>query len=346
MTERRRPRRLGRMLVPALAVILLAAGGVAVGARLWPRVVTIERYVAAPSRYLAPATPAADALPDLIDRLCPAIAAINFTPARGAARQTAGGIVVSADGFIVTVGQDLAEARDIRATLGSGTALDATVSAFDPVSGLALLKIAGDLLPVLVLRDVAFPRIGTSGTALSTGSGQGCSVENGVIGRDFLAAAPTDGAFFEAALATDIGPGTPFVGTEGEVLGLAAAAKADAGPGKTRFIPANMAARLISEMLRTGKAPNARFGVMTTGLDPVLAKRLQANRQRGAMVMFVRPGSSAGKAGIKPGDLIVAADGKPVAGASEFGRAIDPDAATIEIELTRAGTDRTLRLKR
>jgi serine protease Do len=229
--------------------------------------------------------------------------------------------------------------------LGSGTALDATVSAFDPVSGLALLKIAGERLPVLTLRDAAFPRIGTSGTALFTGSGQGCSVEGGLIGRDFIAAAPANGAFFEAALAADIGLGTPFVGTDGEVLGLAAVTKGDAVSGQTRFIPANMAARLISEMLRTGKAPNAPFGMMTTGLDPVLAKRLQANRQRGAMVMFVRPGSSAGKAGIRPGDLIVAADGKPVAGASEFGRAIDPNAATIEIELTRAGTNRTVRLK-
>jgi serine protease Do len=338
--------RIKHLALTALVVTTLAAAGAMIGARLWPRVVKIEHYALAPDKFLAPSTPAVDTLPDLIERLCPAVVTLDYGTSRGDLQATAAGIVISADGFIATSGRDINRYAYIRATQADGVAHDAIVVALDDASGLAMLKIEGSKLPALTWLDASMPRIGTTGFVLTGGQGRGCAVESGLVGSDFVAERETLAAFFKMTPGFDVPEGSPIIGTAGEVLGLVGA-RVDTKPERAgKIVPGRMAGQIMSEMLRTGKPPNAPFGILVIDLDPVLARRLQANRQRGALVMFVQPASSADKAGIKAGDLIVSVATNPVAGASEFGRALDPDAKVVEVDLVRRGTRKTIELRK
>jgi S1-C subfamily serine protease len=98
-------------------------------------------------------------------------------------------------------------------------------------------------------------------------------------------------------------------------------------------------------MLRSGAPPAAPFGIVAEDLGPVLAKRLGADRQRGAVVVMVRPGSPADTAGLRAGDVVLTAGQSPISGASELGRALDPDAPSIDLEIVRRGERQQLTLK-
>lgn len=353
MTEGPPARSLKSQAITAAVVLALIVAGVVTGARLWRPMATVERHVVAPIQRVTNRASPSEMLPDLVDTACPAVVRIGLgvPPASTAipnalASRQLGGIVVSPDGYIVTSGRMLGGRDTLPVQFNDGSELDGKVVANDPLSGLALVKVAGRDLATLQFADNDLPRTGAWGFSLASPAGSGCAVQTGVIARDFAAG----GESLRSSVA--IGPaidgnmeGVPFIGGDGRVLGLSAFPDDASAGDLATLVPGDVAARIVSEMLRSGAPPAAPFGIVAEDLGPVLAKRLGADRQRGAVVILVKPGSPADSAGLKAGDVVLTAGQSPISGASELGRALDPDAPSIDLEIVRRGERQQVTLK-
>ena len=342
-----------KLAITSGVVALLIVIGVVTGAQLWRPVVTVERHVVAPIRRATARTSPSEALPDLVDAACPAVVRIGLgvPPASGtkpsalASRQL-GGIVVSPDGYIVTSGRLLGGRDSLPVQFNDGRELAGKVVANDPLSGLALVKVDGRNFATLSFADDDLPRTGDWGFSLTSPAGSGCAVQTGLIGQDFAAGgeALRSSVSISPAIAATV-EGVPFIGADGRVLGLSTFPDDASAGDSSLLVPGDVAARIVSEMLRSGAAPAAPFGIVAEDLGPVLAKRLGADRQRGAVVVMVKPGSLADAAGLKAGDVVLTAGQSPISGASELGRALDPDARSIDLEIVRRGERQELTLK-
>jgi len=342
-----------KLAITAAVVLVLIVIGVVTGAQLWRPMATVERHVVAPIQRVTNRASPSEMLPDLVDTACPAIVRIGLgvPPASTAkpnplASRELAGIVVSPDGYIVTSGRMLAGRDTLPVQFNDGRELDAKVVANDPLSGLALVKVDGRNFATLQFADSDLPRTGQWGFSLTSPAGSGCAVQAGVIARDFAAG----GEALRSSVSIDPAPtanaeGVPFIGSDGRVLGLSAFPDDDSAGDLGVLVPGDVAARIVSEMLRSGAPPAAPFGIVTEDLGPVLAKRLGADRQRGAVVVMVKPGSPADTAGLRAGDVVLTAGQSPISGASELGRALDPDAASIDLEIVRRGERQQLTLK-
>lgn len=342
-----------KLAITALVVLVLIVVGIVTGAQLWRPMATVERHVVAPIQRVTNRSSPSETLPDLVDAACPAVVRIGLgvPPASTAkpdplASRGLGGIVVSSDGFIVTSGRMLAGRGTLPVQFNDGSELDAKVVANDPLSGLALLKVDGRNFTTLQFADSDLPRTGAWGFSLTSPAGSGCAVQTGVIAQDFAAG----GEALRSSVSIDPTPsgnveGVPFIGSDGRVLGLPAFPDDDSAGDLGVLIPGDVAARIVSEMLRSGAPPAAPFGIVAEDLGPVLAKRLGADRQRGAVVVMVKPGSPADTAGLKAGDVVLTADESPISGASELGRALDPTATSVDLEIVRHGEHQELTLK-
>jgi serine protease Do len=341
------------LAITAAVILVLIVIGVVTGAQLWRPIATVERHVVAPIQRVTNRASPSEMLPDLVDTACPAVVRIGLgvppastaKPTLLASRQLAG-IVVSPDGYIVTSGRMLTGRDALPVQFNDGRELNAKVVTTDPLSGLALVKVDGRNFSTLQFADTDLPRTGAWGFSLTSPAGSGCVVQTGVIAQDFAAG----GEALRSSVSIGPAPtgnveGAPFIGSDGRVLGLSAFPDDDSAGELGVLVPGDVAARIVSEMLRSGAPPAALFGIVTEDLGPVLAKRLGADRQRGAVVVMVKPGSPADTAGLKAGDVVLTAGRSPISGASELGRALDPDAASIDLEIVRRGERQQLTLK-
>jgi S1-C subfamily serine protease len=337
-----------------VAILGLVLGGIVIGVNLGPRAAKVEQKVIAPVREAATGGSRSDPRPDLIAAACPAVVAIQAdrpapAPARrrkgGKGPATApqpvpGGFLVSPDGYVLTAAASLPASGAIQVRLNDGREFDAVRAGADPLSGLALLKVDAKDLPVLAFASAGFPRIGESGIALVSPHGSGCTAEAAMVSGDFIARPEGSRAYFEARPALDRGyAGVPMIDSTGQVIGIAGLDPGPPGAGQatTRLLPAATASRIATEMMRGGTAAENGFGFDAEDLVPVLADRIGADRQRGAIVSLVAADSPAEAAGLRAGDVIFAAGGEPVSGASELARALDGDAPQVKLELMRGG---------
>lgn len=343
------PRAVLRLAGAGAAVVALMFGSAYLGAHLGQRgTATRQAPVAAPS----PAAPeTGDALADLVDTACPAIVAVQrsggATGATGAGAATgsggptpsSAGFLISADGYLVTSLAGLGGQTGLRILLNDGRSFDATLAGEDQLSGLALLKIGASGLPVLAFADSHFPRTGAQGIVLAAPNGSGCLAQAGMISGDFLAEQSGLWAYVEIRPALDPElPGAPFLDHDGHVAGIAGLRVRSADSPVSRLLPGGTAARIVSELLRNGRVPANRFGLVADDLLPELAARAGVERGRGAVIALVRDGSPAGHAGLKAGDVVLSAAGAPVSSASELSRALDTDEPRITLEVSRHST--------
>ncbi len=344
-------RRLLLRVAGAVALVLaLMAGAAFMGATLWPRVVRVEQHVIAAPVNAAPPGDGSDTLPGLIQRSCPAVVAIEqvdnapaghgnvaAAPGQDGPPRRMTGFFISADGYVATSARALSEQGPVRVLLNDGRSFDATRGGRDPVSGLALLKIDASGLTFLEFADARFPRVGEQGMALASPNGTGCVAAAGMISADFLAGQPGLWSYIEIrpVLEPDF-IGAPFLNAGGRVVGIAGLGPPSADSAdESRLLPAGIAARIASELLRNGNPAVNRAGIVADDLVPELAARAGIDRQGGAMVSLIREGSPAARAGLKAGDIVLSASGAPISGASELSRALDTNDRVISLDVLR-----------
>ncbi|MBI2469414.1 MAG: PDZ domain-containing protein [Candidatus Rokubacteria bacterium] len=143
--------------------------------------------------------------------------------------------------------------------------------------------------------------------------------------------------------------GGPLFNTQGDVVGINSAIFSQTGGsvGIGFAIPINLAKELIPQLKAKGRVTRAWLGVGIAPVTPELAKRLGRPARDGALIAEVVPNGPAARAGIRPGDLIVAFQGKPIRRADELPRLTAKAAVGSDVQLTllRNGKEQAVKVR-
>jgi serine protease Do len=233
------------------------------------------------------------------------------------------GVIVSADGYIVTNNHVVSKATQIEVLLSDKRTFKGKVMGADPQSDIAVIKIDAQNLPVVPFGDSGQMKVGDTVMAFGNPFGQYFTVTRGSVSA--LGRSLSDPDKFEDFIQTDaaINPGNSggaLVNVRGQVIGInTAIVSGNSGPGgEGSFIgigfaiPSNTAKHVMEDLIKTGKVSRGYLGVSITSLREDLAKQFKVPDTSGALVNDVTPGGPADKAGIKNGDVIRKLDGKTV----------------------------------
>jgi serine protease Do len=252
------------------------------------------------------------------------------------------GVVVSADGYILTNHHVIDGAEEIRVELSDNRTLPAKVVGSDPPSDLAVLKVDAQGLPVLPLGDSDRVRVGDVVLAVGNPLGVGQTVTMGIISAKGRSTGLSDGSF-EDFLQTDApintgNSGGALVNTNGELVGINSQILSPSGGniGIGFAIPANMARSVMEQLLKGGKVHRGMLGVTIQQVTPDLASSLGLPNVRGALVSSVQAGSPAERAGIRRGDVITAFNGAPVSDSNSLRNQVARTQPGTEVALTIA----------
>jgi Do/DeqQ family serine protease len=254
------------------------------------------------------------------------------------------GVIVQADGHILTNHHVIDGAEDIKVDLGSRQTYSAKLVGSDPPSDLAVLKINASGLPVLSLADSDKVKVGDVCLAVGNPLGIGESVTAGIVSAKGRATGISDGSF-QDFLQTDApinqgNSGGALVNTRGELIGIASQILSPNGGGNIGIgfaIPSNMAKTVMSQLIGKGKVNRGMLGVTIQGMTSELAQGLGLKETRGVLVSSVSAGGPAEKAGMKAGDVILEINGKKVN---------DPNDLRNTVAALSPGTDVTVTFAR
>ena len=253
------------------------------------------------------------------------------------------GVIVSADGYILTNHHVIDGAEEIRVELTDNRTFPAKVVGSDLPSDLAVLKVDARNLPVLPLGDSDRVRVGDVVLAVGNPLGVGQTVTMGIISAKGRQTGLSDGSF-EDFLQTDApinqgNSGGALVNTNGELIGINSQILSPSGGniGIGFAIPANMAKSVMDQLTKTGKVRRGMLGVTVQSITSDLASSLGLVDVRGALVSSVQPGSPAERAGVRRGDVIVGFNGTPVT---------DSNSLRNQVASTQPGTEVTLTISR
>jgi len=256
-------------------------------------------------------------------------------------RALGSGVIVSADGYIITNHHVIDGAEQIKVDLSDGRTLDAKLVGSDPPSDLALLKVSQTGLPSLTPGDSDKVRVGDVALAIGNPLGIGQTVTMGIISAKGRSTGPGSGNF-EDFLQTDApinqgNSGGALINTTGELIGVNSQIIGGATGGNIGIgfaIPANMVKNVMDQLSKTGKVRRGQLGVQVKRVDSDMAQSLGMSETKGVIVNSVVPGSGAERAGIRQGDVIVALDGAPVNDSNAFRNHIASTAPGTEVTLT------------
>lgn len=236
------------------------------------------------------------------------------------------GFVISADGYIVTNNHVVQDADKVSVTFNDGTEKPATIVGTDPRTDLALLKVddGNSLTYVDFATDPV--RVGDWVVAIGNPFGLGDTVTAGIVsarGRDITPNSYGDYIQIDAAINRG-NSGGPAFNLSGQVVGVNTAIFSPNGGnvGIAFAIPAATVEQVISELKSNGSVTRGFLGVHLQDLDQALATSIGLDKPEGAMVTQPVDGSPAAIAGIKPGDVITAVNGKPIKDSLDLTRTI------------------------
>jgi serine protease Do len=235
------------------------------------------------------------------------------------------GVIISPDGYVLTNFHVAGHTTRITCTLSSGESLDAQVVADDPLSDLSVLKLRRPAalkipLPYAVLGDSDSLQVGDPVLAMGNPLMLSSSMTLGIVSNprrvftDFTGSEMEDMELDEGektgtftrwiqhdALILPGNSGGPLVNLQGQVVGI----NELGGNGVGFAIPSNLARQVFQDVLHYGKVPRGWIGLSVMPVDKL-------GRTRGALVSSLTPGSPAARAGVQPGDILLALDGTPV----------------------------------
>jgi len=233
------------------------------------------------------------------------------------------GVIVSPDGYILTNNHVVEGADEIQVVLADGRKSPAKVVGTDPESDLAVIRIAARSLPVMVLGSSENARVGDVVLAIGNPFGVGQTVTMGIIsavGRNNLHINQFEN-FIQTDAAINFGnSGGALIDTAGNLIGINSAIYSQSGGsvGIGFAIPVSTAKSVMDAIIKNGQVVRGWIGIETQDITPELADSFNLDRQNGAIIAGVVRGGPADRAGIKPGDILSAVQGKPVGDTSQM----------------------------
>jgi serine protease Do len=259
------------------------------------------------------------------------------------------GVIVGADGVIITNNHVVAQAEKIRVALKDGREFEAKLAGSDPKSDVAVLRVDAKDLPAIAVADSSKIRIGDVVLAIGNPFGIGQTVTMGIIsavGRANIGI--TD---YEDFIQTDaaINPGNSggaLVTMDGQLVGINTAIVSRSGgyQGIGFAIPSNMAMQIKDSILQHGRVVRGWLGVVIQDITEELAKSLDVPARSGVLVSDVTPDSPAAKAGLKRGDVITAIDGVKTTDSAHLRNlvALAGKGKKVKVDLLREGKEKSV----
>jgi len=233
------------------------------------------------------------------------------------------GVIVSPEGYILTNNHVVEGAQEIEVTLSDSRRTTAKVIGTDPDTDLAVLRITLDRLPVIAMGNSDTVQVGDKALAIGNPFGVGQTVTGGIIsalGRNQLGINT-----FENFIQTDaaINPGNSggaLVDVNGSLLGINTAIYSRSGGnmGIGFAIPVNTARQVLEGLVRDGQVTRGWIGVEPVELNADLAETFGIKQTEGVIITGVLQNGPAFKAGLKPGDVLLAVGEKDVRNVSEL----------------------------
>lgn len=241
-------------------------------------------------------------------------------------RGAASGFIVSDDGYILTNAHVVAEAESVTVRLTDRREFQAKVIGVDARTDVALIKIDAKDLPTVKIGDPDKLKPGQWVLAIGSPFGLENSVTAGIVSATSRS---VGGESYVPFIQTDVAvnpgnSGGPLFNLDGEVVGINSMIFSRTGGymGLSFAIPIDVAMNVRDQLVKTGRVVRSRIGVMVQDLNAQLAQSFGMDRPRGALVSAVDEDGPAAKAGIKPGDVIVAVNGEPIDRFSELSGSI------------------------
>ncbi|MEO8599309.1 MAG: Do family serine endopeptidase [bacterium] len=233
------------------------------------------------------------------------------------------GVVISPQGYILTNNHVVEAADEIEVALADGRKAVAKVVGADPETDLAVIKIDVPNLSAITLGRIEQVRVGDPVLAIGNPFGVGQTVTMGIIsalGRNHLGINT-----FENFIQTDaaINPGNSggaLIDTNGNLLGINTAIYSSSGGslGIGFAIPVSTVKTVMESIINTGQVVRGWIGVEPQDITPELAESFGLTTKSGAIIAGVLRDGPADKAGIKPGDILIAIEDKPVTDTTEM----------------------------
>jgi Do/DeqQ family serine protease len=264
------------------------------------------------------------------------------------------GVIVSADGYILTNNHVVDEADKVEVELNDNRKLIAKVIGADPPSDVAVIKINATGLPTLPFGDSDRVEIGDLVLAVGNPLGIGQTVTMGIISAKGRQSPGRDQGSFEDFLQTDAAinqgnSGGALVNLRGELIGIPSQILSRTGGniGIGFAIPTKMARNVMDQLVRGGKVRRGKLGIIIQDIDPDLAKQFGYSGANGAFVQDVGKGDPADQAGVKPGDIITEFQGQRITDSSQLTNLASQTApgTTVRFKVWRAGSERDVSAK-
>jgi serine protease Do len=330
----------------------------------------------------APAPGAPQSFADIFEKVSPAVVSINVTsrvdpstlrnipglknfpfnivpPGDGAggedgdqpraqrAQSAGSGFFISPDGYIVTNNHVVENAEDIKVVMKDGKELKATVVGHDEGTDLAVIKVEGHSFAYVDFENSARPRVGDWVLAVGNPFSLGSTATAGIVsayGRDI-------GETFVDYIQIDApinrgNSGGPTFDTYGRVIGVNTAIFSPSGGsvGIGFAIPADVADSITKQLMSGTKITRGYIGATIQNLSDEMADSWGLGGRKGAVVADLTPGGPAAKAGLQPGDVVVAVNGHPVGTSSEMTREVAKAHAgdTLHLDVFRNGKEQNI----
>ena len=295
-------------------------------------------------------------VPGVVDRIRSALVSIIASrapegahgivePGGGAREHALGsGMLVAAEGLVLTSRHVIEGADDVRVLLDDGRSFPGTVTARDAWLDVALIRIsAARGLPVVTLGSSEALRVGDPVIAIGNPFGLGPSVTRGILsakGRS-LDDGPSE-TFLQSDASVNPGcSGGPLLDRAGRVVGINAAVIAH-GQGISFAVPIDDVRAVLHELVTTGRVARGHAGITYQGVDAGIARALALPSATGAIVTELDAGGPSARAGLREGDVIGAIEGRSVRSAADLAHELAQrkPGQRVRLDVVRAGKTR------